>query len=125
MGAMYWRLLNQLANQSKTKTMKTIKSTNRPIEQLFIQFLKDNGALIPFCINLSKATHRPLFNHLHLNLNWVLLGDFIKTAFLWNNTKEGIEYWHLLNEEWYRTLDTFLCSIASNDSDFQTLRQLI
>lgn len=73
----------------------------------FIQFLKDNNALIPFCVNLANpkwnadyCTKNPkgttLFEYITIASN----DRLIEGAFQWANTTENHNYWDKLDDEW-------------------------
>jgi hypothetical protein len=65
-----------------------------------VQFLKDNGAYEMFLDNLANQRPGELFIE-------YLKNDFgtiytISEAFAWNNTQEGINFWHELGEKWIK-----------------------
>ena len=62
-------------------------------DKYFNNFIKDNNSTKETFINfLIYATH---YGKGH---------NFFTTAFIWSDTKEGMEYWRNLNDEWTEIL---------------------
>ena len=64
------------------------------MKEKFIQFLKDNGALEKFKDNLNAPFAKYLKNHLNK--------DIIDKALIWDETKEGFNFWADLDNKWRR-----------------------
>ena len=85
--------------------VKTIKSA----QELFIEFLREHNALIPFCINLATVKHndiprRSLFQWLNDEevepLKWVIGISNKYSPFIWRHTSEYVVYWSDLDDKW-------------------------
>jgi hypothetical protein len=78
------------------------------MKKKFIQFLKDNNALIPLCNNLALGSNRSLSQHLNQTTNpedYLCGNDTKRSAgFWWEDTTEGDDYWYDLNAKWEATL---------------------
>lgn len=77
----------------------------------FIQFLKENDALIPFCVNLAispwtrkhkRPSHEYNWGNKSLSKHLTLKrpSDYINYAFQWEGTPEGKQYWANLDYKW-------------------------
>ena len=67
----------------------------------FIRFLKQNNAYEQFMFNFRKQN--PLCNNKELYFKSYSNADTLKYvdyAFVWDNTKEGWEYWANLDKKW-------------------------
>lgn len=79
----------------------------------FLRFLKEEGVYAQYKRNYYKPYPLEMFDS-HPNKRrklWQYLDsieamDYIRLAFIWDNTKEGLHAWRLLSERW-EELTTF------------------
>ena len=82
---------------------KTSESTKTAIK-LFRQFLVDNSALERYLAGLAAVKATPGLNF-DIKRKVHTPYGFIFRAFYWNNTEEGHEYWHNLDQQWVKVYD--------------------
>ncbi len=84
---------------------KTSKPRRTEVEEKFINFLKENNALIPFCCNLAKKEdewiNKPFFSHLKEETPTY----WIDNAFAWDLTIEGHMYWDAVEQKWWKIIN--------------------
>lgn len=68
------------------------------IEEVFIQFLKDNHCYNEFLENLRNDSR--IFNCINLDDLFIEFEETWINAFDWSNTPEGTEFWINLDYEW-------------------------
>ena len=91
-----------------TPKLKNSVPRRPTMHQKFIDFLKENNALIPFCTNLAITNHfsksMSLTEYLNKNtdVEYYILGksNIQKIPFIWIETTEGLEYWSKLSRLW-------------------------
>jgi len=70
---------------------------------IFVKFLRDNNAVIPFCINLAMYRNVSLSKYM-IDFHKSPI-RFISYAFDWTKTTEKYTYWSSLNIKWYREIN--------------------
>jgi hypothetical protein len=76
------------------------------MKKQFIQFLKDNGALIPFICNLALLKKWSLTEYFKIYFEDELTNDWlISSSFTWVETTEGHDYWSFLSTKWKNTIN--------------------
>lgn len=78
--------------------LKVIKENYIPLNK-FIYFLKINNIYESYIYNLKKDNITYPNNLLDL-YKYTDEAYFVAKGFIWRNTKEGYEYWEIINNEW-------------------------
>ena len=63
----------------------------------FIHFLKQNNAYVRYVYNFGKHNYKLSFDAF---TRVYLQSQYINSAFVWDETKEGWSYWNNLSERW-------------------------
>jgi hypothetical protein len=78
------------------------------MKKKFIQFLKDNDALIPYITNVAHfnkgMTLSQAISHVVKRAGWKRVLNWRKIS-EWKKTTEGFNYWNDLNIKWRATFD--------------------
>ena len=88
--------------------------------QLFLRFLKQNNVYYLFSHNLHNNNEKPkkkIYENLKLydykNINDSIAVNFFVNAFIWEDTKEGHNFWLDLHIKWLNVINEHL--IYGND----------
>ncbi len=88
--------------------------------QLFIRFLKQNNIYYLFSHNLhnnKKTPKNKIYKNIKLydykNINDLVPMNFFVNAFIWEDTKEGHDFWLNLHIKWLNVINEHL--ICEND----------
>lgn len=70
---------------------------NKENKQRFIHFLKKNNAYEKYMNNVKKLSPKfspgGVFRGIHIN-------NLISSAFIWEASEEGQDYWEILSKKW-------------------------
>lgn len=67
--------------------------------KIFYRFLKEKEAYRPFIINLKQQKYYPLYAIISVNEKLDRRCSPINSAFTWDNTEEGYDFWKKLHME--------------------------
>lgn len=75
----------------------------------FVRFLKERGAYATYLVYINKECGYYRFFEVYVNSAYrnteEVLRGLISSAFAWNHTKEGEEFWYNLHIEWIHKLN--------------------
>ena len=76
----------------------------RVIEERFIKFLEDEGALEAFRENLRQCSGETVEEHLG-GVGVINITAYVASAFGWSTSPEGYDYWDDIEDLWLEELN--------------------